>query len=183
MQDVIPQLLPVPHDLQPWLEAAVVVKAPATLTQSHFPAMISSMLVVRLQGLVVCRGETVPPSAWISASTVPADYQHSGEVHAVGLVVRPEASGALFANARGLSNTMYPLSGLVGPRWSRVEQEVLAAPEDQAQLGVLFRFVRARDRTTVFLRDAQATGACLVASGSADRSTRRSIHAMESAPA
>ena len=170
MPDVIPQLLPVPHDLQPWLEAAVVVKAPATLAQSHFPAMISSMLVVRLQGLVLCRGETVPPSVWISASTVPADYQHSGEVHAVGLVLRPEASGALFANARGRINTMCPLSGLVGPRWSQVEQEVLTATEDQARLGVLFHFVRQeiappsscetrRQQTLALLQAAALTGA------------------------
>ncbi len=181
MQATVPQLLPVPADLQPWLEAAVVVNAPATLALSHFPAMISSMLVVRLRGQVVCRGELVPPSAWISASTVPSDYQHSGEVHAVGLVLRPEASGALFANARGLSNTIRPLTGLAGPRWSQVEQDVLSATEDQARLGVLFRFVRQEiaPPSSCEMRRQQALALLQAASLPTDQRTRWSQRQLE----
>ena len=54
------RLVPVPSDLQPWLMAAVVVNAPAALAQSHFPAMVSSMLVVRLAGRVLWRGALGP---------------------------------------------------------------------------------------------------------------------------
>lgn len=135
-------LVPVPPDLQPWLMAAVVVDAPEALAQSHFPALVSSMLVVRLHGQVVCGDEWLPPSAWISASTAPKVYQHSGAVRAVGLVLRPEAAVALFANARGLVNTIRPLSDLVGPRWPEVEHGVRAAADDRAQLDVLYQFVR-----------------------------------------
>ena len=134
--------VPVPPDLQPWLIAGVVVDAPAALAQSHFPAMVSSMLVVRLAGQVRCRGELVPAAAWISASTTATVYDHGGPVRAVGLVLQPEAAAALFAGARGLVNTLRPLAELVGPEWAEVEHGVLAAADDAARLTVLCQFVR-----------------------------------------
>ena len=136
------RFVPVPPDLQPWLMAAVVVDAPATLAQSHFPAMVSSMLVVRLAGHVHYRGTLVPPSAWISASTTPTVYEHGGPVRAVGLVLQPEAAAALFASARGLVNTQRPLAELVGPGWTEVEHGVHAAQNDGARIAVLCQFVR-----------------------------------------
>jgi len=143
MQNVgMQRLVPVPSDLQPWLMAAVVVDAPAALAQSHFPAMVSSMLVVRLAGQVVCRGAPVPPSAWMSASTTATVYEHSGPVQAVGLVLQPEAAAALFASARGLANTLRPLAELVGPGWAEVEHAVRAAADDGARLQVLCDFIR-----------------------------------------
>lgn len=136
------RFVPVPSDLQPWLMAAVVVDAPAELAQSHFPAMVSSMLVVRLAGQVHYRGEPVPPAAWISASTTATVYEHGGPVRAVGLVLQPEAAAALFASAWGLANTLRPLAELVGPQWAEVEHGVRAAVDDGARLGVLCQFVR-----------------------------------------
>ena len=136
------RFVPAPHDLQPWLVGAVVVDAPATLAQSHFPAMVSSMLVVRLAGHVYCRGALVPPSAWISASTTPTVYEHGGPVRAVGLVLQPAAAAALFANARGQVNTASPLAELAGPRWAEVEHAVRATAGDGARLEVLCQFVR-----------------------------------------
>ncbi|WP_342721052.1 AraC family transcriptional regulator [Acidovorax sp. FHTAMBA] len=136
------RFVPVPPDLQPWLVGAVVVDAPATLAQSHFPAMVSSMLVVRLAGQVHCRGALVPPSAWISASTTPTVYEHGGPVRAVGLVLQPAAAAALFANARGQVNTARPLAELAGPRWAEVEHAVRATAGDGARLEVLCQFVR-----------------------------------------
>jgi len=136
------RLVPVPSDLQPWLMAAVVVNAPAALAQSHFPAMVSSMLVVRLAGQVVCRRAPVPPSAWMSASTTATVYEHSGPVQAVGLVLQPEAAAALFASARGLANTLRSLAELVGPGWAEVEHAVRAAADDGARLQVLCDFIR-----------------------------------------
>lgn len=136
------RFVPAPHDLQPWLVGAVVVDAPATLAQSHFPAMVSSMLVVRLAGHVHCRGALVPPSAWISASTTPTVYEHGGPVRAVGLVLQPAAAAALFANARGQVNTARPLAELAGPRWAEVEHAVRATADDATRLEVLCQFVR-----------------------------------------
>lgn len=137
-------LVPVPADLQPWLMAAVVVDAPAALAQSHFPAMVSSMLVVRLAGQVWRQGQPVPPSAWISASSTAMVYEHGGPVQAVGLVLQPEAAGALFANARGLVNTLLPLAELAGPRWTDVESGVRAAADDGVRLQALCQFIRQR---------------------------------------
>jgi methylphosphotriester-DNA--protein-cysteine methyltransferase len=136
------RVVPVPPDLAPWLEAAVVVDTPAGLAQSHFPAMVSSMLVVRLAGRVVCRGTAVPPSAWISASTTATVYEHGGPVRAVGLVLRPAAAAALWAGARGLVNTLRPMPELAGPGWAAVERAVRAAADDGARLVLLCRFIR-----------------------------------------
>ncbi|MBV7541498.1 helix-turn-helix domain-containing protein [Acidovorax sp. sic0104] len=136
------RVVPVPSDLQPWLTAAVVVDAPAALARSHFPAMVASMLVVRLAGQVACRGEPVPPAAWMSASTTATVYEHSGPVRAVGLVLKPEAAAALFAGTRGLVDTLRPLEELAGPGWAEVEHAVQAATDDGARLQVLCAFVR-----------------------------------------
>ncbi|MBV7461340.1 helix-turn-helix domain-containing protein [Acidovorax sp. sif0632] len=136
------RFVPVPSDLQPWLMAGAVVDAPAELAQSRFPAMVSSMLVVRLAGQVCCQGALVPPAAWISASTTATVYEHGGPVRAVGLVLQPEAAAALFASARGLVNTLRPLAELVGPGWTEVEHGVHAAQDDGARIAVLCQFVR-----------------------------------------
>lgn len=134
--------VPVPPDLSPWLEAAVVVGNPAALAQTRFPAMVSSMLVVRLTGQVSCRGAQVPPAAWISASTRATVYEHGGAVHAVGLVLRPEAAAALLAGTRGLVNTLRPLAELAGPLWVAAEHAMRAAADDGARLEALYQFVR-----------------------------------------
>lgn len=137
------RFVPAPSDLQPWLEAAVVVDCPAELAQSQFPAMVSSMLVVRLAGHVVCQGAQVPTVAWMSASTRATEYVHQGRVHAVGLLLRPEAAAALFASARGSVNAMRPMAELAGAPWAAVERDVLAAADDDARLDVLCQFIRA----------------------------------------
>ena len=137
------RFVPAPPDVQPWLEAAVVVDCPAELAQSQFPAMVTSMLVVRLAGHVLCHGVPVPEAAWMSASTRATEYVHQGRVHAVGLVLRPEAAGALFAGARGVVNATRPLAELAGARWAAVERGVLATADDDARLDVLCQFIRA----------------------------------------
>lgn len=135
-------LVSVPSDLHPWVEAAVVVQAPATLAQSRFPAMVSSMLVLRLAGQVTWRDAPVPPSVWISASTAAVVYAHGGPVHAVGLVLRPAAAAALWLDARGLVNTLRPLPELAGPGWGAVEHAVWAAADDSARVALLCQFIR-----------------------------------------
>ena len=136
------RLVPVPCDLHPWVEAAVAVNAPAALARSQFPAMVSSMLVVRLAGQVMCRNTLVPPSAWISASTAATVYAHGGPVHAVGLVLRPAAAAALWKGARGLVNTFRPVAELAGPEWGAVDCSVRAAADDGARIALLCQFIR-----------------------------------------
>lgn len=128
--------------MQPWLTAAVVIDTPAELAQTHFPAMVSSMVVVRLAGLVHCRGTLVPPAAWISASTTATVYEHGGSVRAVGLVLRPEAAGALFPGVRGLVNTLRQLSDAVGRGWADTEYAVRSAADDGTRLELLCQWVR-----------------------------------------
>lgn len=137
------RFVPAPPNLQPWLEATVVVDCPAELAQSQFPAMVTSMLVVRLAGQVMCHGAQVPAAAWMSASTCATVYAHQGRVHAVGLLLRPEAAAALFAGACGAVNAIRPMAELAGTRWAAVERDVLAAPDDDARLDVLCQFIRA----------------------------------------
>ena len=137
------RFVPAPPDLQPWVEAGVVVDCPAELAQSQFPAMVASMLVVRLAGQVMCQGAQVPQAAWMSASTRATVYEHQGRVHAVGLVLRPEAAAALFAGARGAVNAVYPMAELAGTPWAAVERGVLAAADNDARLEVLCQFIRA----------------------------------------
>ena len=166
------RFVPAPPDLQPWLEAAVVVDCPAELAQSQFPAMVTSMLVVRLAGQVMCQGAQVPAAAWMSASTCATAYAHQGRVHAVGLVLRPEAAGALFAGACGAVNAIRPLSELAGTRWAAVERGVLAAADDDARLDVLCQFIRATTAppSDCEVRRLQAL-ALLAAACSADEGT------------
>ncbi|PJI95566.1 helix-turn-helix protein [Acidovorax sp. 69] len=137
------RFVPAPPDLQPWLEAAVVVDSPAELAQSQFPAMVSSMLVVRLAGQVTCQGVAVPKAAWMSASTCATAYAHQGRVHAVGLVLRPEAAAALFTSARGAANAMRPMADLAGAPWAAAERNVRTAADDDARIDVLCQFIRA----------------------------------------
>lgn len=136
------RFVPIPSDLQPWLMAGVIVDAPEELAQSRYPALVSSMLVVRTTGQVHCQGEHVPPSAWISASTTSTVYEHIGAVRAVGLVLQPEAAACLFAAARGLVNTLRPMAVLAGPQWAEVEHRLEMAADDVARLALLFQFIR-----------------------------------------
>lgn len=134
--------VPVPTDLLPWVQAAVVLHSPPSLAQSRFPAMVSSMLVVRLAGRVRCRGEAVPPCAWISAATTATAYEHDGAVHAVGLVLQPAAAAALWPATRGLVNVLRPLHALGDPQWDGMEAAVGAAGTDEARVDTLLQWVR-----------------------------------------
>ena len=65
-----------PPDLQPWTDGGVVVQAPATLAASHFPAMVGSMLVLRLVGAVHRAGVgPVQAAALIGPSTRPSPQE------------------------------------------------------------------------------------------------------------
>lgn len=136
------RFVPPPHDLQPWLEGAVAVDSPAELQGSQFPAMVGSMLVVRLEGEVLRGGTLLPAAAWISASTEATAYVHRGAVRAVGLMLRPEAVPSLLARGRGIVNAVRPMAAMAIPSWALAEQAIRAAPDDDARIGALWQFVR-----------------------------------------
>ncbi|WP_345064924.1 helix-turn-helix domain-containing protein [Acidovorax lacteus] len=149
------QHLPPPPDLMPWVEAAVVVRSTAALPHTRFPAMVASMLVLRLAGTVQRGDGPVPAAAWISPSTRPTQYQHLGPVHAVGLVLRPEAAPALWAGAQAQIDVVWPLDALTrsargipeaaaaAQAWACTAHAVRAAPDDHRRLALLFDHLRA----------------------------------------
>lgn len=136
------QHVPVPGDLHDWIESAAMIASPAELAQSQFPAMVASMLVVRLAGQVCLQDQPVPAAAWISASRAPRSFQHQGAVQALGLVLRPEAAVSLWPATRGLVDTVRPVTAVAGPAWRAVEIQIRSAATDDARLDALFQFVR-----------------------------------------
>ena len=129
-----------PDDLRPWTDGGVVVQAPATLAATHFPALVGSMLVLRLAGAVHRAGVgPLPAAALIGPSTRPSQYLHQGAVHAVGLLIRPEALPVLLGAPGGrLVNAQVALTDVAGPGWADVPAQVQAAPDDEARLGLAF---------------------------------------------
>jgi AraC-like DNA-binding protein len=134
-----------PDDLRPWTDGGVVVQAPATLAASCFPAMVGSMLVLRLAGAVHRTGVgPVPAAALIGPSTRPSRYLHQGAVQAVGLLIRPEALPVLLGAPGGrLANAQVALGDVAGPGWPAVQAAVHAAHDDDARLALLFDGLRA----------------------------------------
>lgn len=133
-----------PADLRAWTDGGVVVQAPATLPASCFPALVGSMLVVRLAGEVHRAGVgPLPAAALIGPTTRPSRFDHQGAVHAVGLLIRPEALPALLgAPGGGLVNSHVALADVAGPGWAAVANAVRAAVDDGARLAVLFDALR-----------------------------------------
>lgn len=134
-----------PDDLRPWTDGGVVVRAPDTLPASSFPAIVGSMLVLRLAGAVHRSGVgPLPAAALIGPSTRPSRYLHQGVVHAVGLLIRPEALSVLLGAPGGrLVNAQVALADMAGPGWTAVQAHVQAAPDDEARLALLFGALRA----------------------------------------
>lgn len=134
-----------PDDLRPWTDGGVVVQAPAMLPESCFPAMVGSMLVLRLAGAVHRTGVgPMPAAALIGPSTRPSRYLHQGAVHAVGLLIRPEALPVLLGAPGGrLVNAQVAWADVAGAGWSAVQSAVHAAPDDDARLALLFDALRA----------------------------------------
>lgn len=135
--------IPTPADLSDWLECAVVVRATSDDPPARFPAMVSAMLVVRLAGDARREGQAVPAAALIGASTGSTEYAHTGQVHAVGLVLRPEALEPLCGAALWpLTNRVVPAAQVAGVHWPAIEQAVRAATDDAVRVEALWRFVR-----------------------------------------
>lgn len=140
------RMLPVPADLHPWVEAAVCVRAPASLVCSRFPALAGGMLVLRLSGHVQRDdGLALPRCTLLGANPRPVSYLHQGAVHAVGLVLWPHAVPVL-AHADGcdLVQQAHDLPALLGPSACDLEAAAHDAEDDAARLQRLFDWVRRR---------------------------------------
>ena len=143
-------VLPPPPDLRPWVQGAVVVRSPAGLAGSRFPALTGSMLVVRLAGSVLVDGPSpahgqvpLPPKALIAPSTRFTGYAHAGEVHAVGLVLQPAALPCLLqGSAAGWADRHLPLADLPGLHLPSLWDALHAAPDDPARLRLLCQRLR-----------------------------------------
>lgn len=156
--DLVPasmRFVPPPPELRAWLDGGVVVQGDAQLRATRFPAQVGSMLVVRVAGAVhgsagapgvACDGAhaLLPRAAFIGAATQATQYLHAGAVHAVGLLVRPEAVPALLrASAAPLVDTRVALADALGGGWTWLEDAVCDAHDDDTRLARLFAAVRA----------------------------------------
>lgn len=138
--------VPVPPDLQPWVEAAVVLRSDASLASSRFPALASSQLVLRLAGDVYrADGTALPAAAFLGPSARPATYRHGGAVHAVGLVLWPHAAPVLMRhNGRDLAGLSLALTDVLGQQGAALLDAAGDAADDDARLAPLFSWVRSR---------------------------------------
>ena len=103
------------------------------------------MLVLRLAGAVHRVGVgPLPAAALIGPCTRPSQYLHQGAVHAVGLLIRPEALQVLLGAPGGrLVNAQMAWADLGSLDWVAVQAVVQAAPDDDARLSLLFDALRA----------------------------------------
>ncbi len=143
-------VLPPPPDLRPWVQGAVVLRSPAHLTGSCFPAQASSMLVIRLAGSVCVTGpspthghQPLPAAALIAPSTRFTCYAHEGSVHAVGLVLQPATLHCLIqGSAAGWADRHMPLADVPGVRLSTLMDALHSATDDWARMQLLFQCMR-----------------------------------------
>ncbi|HQY09399.1 MAG TPA: helix-turn-helix domain-containing protein [Burkholderiaceae bacterium] len=144
-----------PADLRPWIEGAVIVRAPAGLGRSCFPGRVSSQLVLRLSGTVrqvppgdgaeAAAAPLLPAAALIGPSTQPSTFAHEGEVSAVGLILRPEAvAGWLGPIGAQLADHTTALDAVDGPSWNAVLDALQEARDDRERLTLLFDALRRR---------------------------------------
>lgn len=138
--------LPVPPELQPWIEAAVVVRADASLASSRFPALAGSQLVLRLAGEVHgADGSPLPAAALLGPSAQPSTYHHGGAVHAVGLVLWPHAAPVLMRHdGCDLAGPPLALADVLGRPGHDLLDAAGHAADDDTRLSLLFNWVRCR---------------------------------------
>lgn len=139
-------MLPPPNDLRRWIQAGVVLRGTSELPCTLFPAIVESLLVVRVSGAVLpgdSNTTPLPKSALILPTTRFSSYAHVGAVHAIGLVLQPEVTSCLLqGSAEGLANHHLCLTDLFGDGFNPVAQEILESEDDQTRLHLLFDFLR-----------------------------------------
>lgn len=83
----------------------MTVQAGPELACTRFPALPHALLTLRLSGQVRSGREAeglLPAATFHTLSTGPTLFQHHGAVHAVGLLVRAEASACLLGASTGV---------------------------------------------------------------------------------
>ena len=148
------QVLPPPPDLQPWIDGVVSVQPPAQLSCSWFPALPHAMLTVRVRGRVRDAHDLhrpLPAATFHTLSTAPTRFLHDGAVHALGLLVRPEAAACLLGPTTGaLIDRVLPWAALAGEaEAARLEDEVQSAPGEPRRLAALLDSFRRALRPVV----------------------------------
>lgn len=145
----MPIVLPPPDDLRPWAHGAVLLHSPAPLLHTVFPALASSMLVVRLTGQVWMESFTgalcpLPPAALIAPSTRFTRFVQHGNVQAVGLVLKPVCLAALLqGSAAGWADRFVSLDDLPHRHWWPLVANVHGAANDRDRVHWLFTGLRA----------------------------------------
>lgn len=140
------QVYRAPPPLSPWLDGAVVMQLSAAQGVSRFPAMPRAMLT--LHRVHVC-GEMrslAQPAMFHTLTTRPSAYTHTGQITAMGLIVRPAAAACLLGQACGaMTNEVLPWSTIAGePEAARLTEEVEQFKSDAACLQALMAsFARA----------------------------------------
>ncbi len=184
-----------PADLRPWIEGAVIVRAPAGLGRSCFPGRVSSQLVLRLSGTVrqvppgdgaeAAAAPLLPAAALIGPSTQPSTFAHEGEVSAVGLILRPEAvAGWLGPIGAQLADHTTALDAVDGPSWNAVLDALQEARDDRERLTLLFDALRRRVQRHPRQEDARCRALQLQrpAPGAAAAAGRRPAAGRHSSP-
>ncbi|MFT4103066.1 MAG: helix-turn-helix domain-containing protein [Burkholderiaceae bacterium] len=139
-------MLPPPNDLRHWIQAGVILHGASDLRCTQFPAILESLLVVRVSGDVLPNADdtaSLPQSALILPTTKFSSYAHAGAVHAVGLVLQPEVTSCLLrGSVEGLANSHLCLTDLFGDRFNLSVQEILDSEDDHTRIGILFEYFR-----------------------------------------
>lgn len=139
-------MLAPPADLQDWIQSGVVLRGASTLHATQFPALVESLLVVRMSGTVFLDASDstpLPESALILPTTRFSSYAHAGAVHAVGLVLRPEAASCLLQESlEGWAHQHLCLTDVWGDSFRRSVQDILDAKDDHARIHILFECFR-----------------------------------------
>ncbi|NML18664.1 AraC family transcriptional regulator [Azohydromonas caseinilytica] len=136
------QVIPPPDDLRPWVEGVVTVRTHAGLACSRFPALPHAMLTLRLCGQVGSARSPegpLPPATFHTLSTGPALFRHHGAVHALGLLVRAEASACLLGASTGvLIDQVLPWAEVAGEaEAARLLEQALPATSQALALDAL----------------------------------------------
>lgn len=158
-----------PPDAAHWIDGAVAVRLSAAQTTSRFPAMPHAMLTLRLLHAADGSPEAqvlAGPVSFHTLSTRPVTHLHTGEITALGLLVRPTAAACLLGHATGaLADQVLDWQDVAGAHEAaRLEHALAQAHTDLQRLRLMLGSFRramaaaARGRDANLVRLCQAVG-------------------------
>jgi AraC-like DNA-binding protein len=148
-----------PADLQGWIQAGVVWRGSSDLPCTQFPAIVESLLVVRISGDIFTDANCtalLPKSSLILPATRSSSYSHVGTVHTVGLVLQPEVTSCLVqGGVENLINQHVDLADIFGDEFNGSFQKIIEADDDSKRMEIIFEYFRSRilTRENEFQRD------------------------------